>query len=133
MWYKTCVTRVEDEKAFSKVKDALVAHEIGTDYYVLATENGNLMACCSESLESLRNSENLIFFDEVIENVLKKQEELERRGIIPAGASTDYGVRHVKCLIQDALLFLGFPPKTDVEFFSLPKRLVNKINWISSK
>ncbi len=129
MWYKIRVTNLENEAAPHRVKYALIAHEKGTDYYVVATMNGNLMACGEEMISSLRASESLIIFDDVTKNILKQQGEAERMKLIPQGTATDHAVRQIKGLLENALLLLGLPPKENVEFFSLPKDIVENLHW----
>ena len=128
--YKICVAITESEPIPSKVKYALVAHEKGTDYYIVATNNGNLIACCPELIEIYRTSESLISFDEVTKNILREQEESERMKIIPPGTAVDHSVRLLRYLLADAIRFLGCPPKEDVEFFSLPNRIIEELHWI---
>lgn len=125
--------RTESEPIPYKVKYALVAHEKGTDYYILASNNGNLMACDQELLNSLRVSESLIFFDVIFENIVRQQDEYERTGIIHPGTATEHTIKEIRSLLSEALLLLGLPPKENVEFFSLPKNIVENLYWIPRK
>ena len=128
--YKIYVARTEDETIPHKVKYALIAHEKGTDYYVVATNNGNIMACCPELIEIYRTSESLISFDDVTKNILREQEISEKMKIIPSGTAVDRSVRLIRWLLDDAIRLLGCPPKENVEFFSLPKNIVEKLHWV---
>ncbi|MCL4382643.1 MAG: hypothetical protein M1575_01045 [Patescibacteria group bacterium] len=123
------MTDLENETAPRQVKYALFAHERGTDYYVLVTENGNLLACGQELIERLRFSESLISFDTVAENILKQQEEAERMKIVPPGTVPDHFARQIKGLLEDALRLLDLPPKENVDFFSLPQDIVETLHW----
>lgn len=121
---------IETESVPYKAKYALVAHEKGTDYYVLASSNGNLMACDHEFLDSLRTSESLTFFDVVFENIVKEQEKSEKMGIIPQNSATEHSIKQLMGLLEEALVLLGLPPKENIEFFSLPNNIVEKLHWI---
>lgn len=123
------MTDLESETAPHRVKYALFAHERGTDYYVLVTENGNLLACGQELIDSFRFSESLISFDQVAQNILRQQEEAERMKLVPPGTATDHFARQIKGLLEDALRLLDLPPKEDVDFFSLPQDIVETLHW----
>jgi hypothetical protein len=127
------MTRQEAETIPSKVKYALVAHERGSAYYIAVSTNGNLMACDQEFLDSLRTSESLTFFDDVFENIAMKQEEFERTGIFPPGTAADHSVKQLYDLLTEVILLLDFPLKENVEFFSLPKKIVENLHWIPRK
>jgi hypothetical protein len=124
------VFRTEGETVTCKVKYALVAHERGSDYYVAVSTNGNLMACDQEFLNSLRISESLTFFDDVYENIAKQQEQFERTGIFPPGTAADHSIKQLYDLLTEIILLLDFPLKENVEFFSLPKNIVENLRWI---
>lgn len=110
-------------------KHALIAHEKGTDNYVVAAVGGGLSACGQGVVDVYRREESLVPFEEVSRQVMADQIQLEKDGIIAPGSARDRFVRDMTDLLRRAIMYLGWPPKEKVEFFSLPDGIVDNLHW----
>lgn len=116
--------------AEGELKYALIAHEKGTDNYVVAAVGGTLVACGQGLVDVFRAEERLVAFDDVVKAVLAEQRMLEQERIIPPGSTEKRFVREMTDLLGRSVMYLGYPPKENVEFFSLPQIIVDNLNWV---
>jgi len=120
---------VKNEAGDHQLRYSLIAHEKGTDNYVVAAMSGTLMACGNGLVDGFRRTESLVAFDVLAKHLLAEQKLLEQEQIIPSGTAQDSFIRAMTDLLESTVMYLGYPPKEDVEFFSLPQGLVENLHW----
>lgn len=119
----------KEKKERGELKYCLIAQQKDTDYYVVATENGELKACSGDMAEQYRIAERLITFDTLIVNILTQHYDLESGGLIPEGSASERSAEKISHLLKDAIIFLGAPTNEDVIFFSIPDSIAKSLQW----
>lgn len=127
---------VERKEKFPKPegKFVLITHEKGTDRYILANLNGNLIECDEEELsQQYRYHEVLVSFETLKKNLWAKGRAMEKPHFLRPDRVVNYVNQSVNDIIKGAVEMLGSPPKERIEFFSVPKRIVSRFDWIPRK
>lgn len=124
-----------EREPISNGKYVLIAHERGSNLYVLAdSEYGNIIACNRKMLEEhYRYSESLTSFRTLVANLWRRGKENVRLGVIPKGGVEEYVEKEARRMFNWAIDMMGRPPKERVDFFSVPEEVVATLSWIPKK
>lgn len=115
-------------------KFALIAHERGIDKYILADEDGNLVECNEEVLANHYMYHEVLISFKTLEKILwVRGRAMERPHYLRPDRVVNYVNQSVNNIIEGAVEMLGSPPKERIEFFSVPKRIVSRFDWIPRK
>lgn len=124
----------KERAPISQKKYALIAHEREVDKYILTDENGNLEICNEEKLnKEYLYKENLVSFTTLARIWQQRGRAAERPHTLRPDLGDVYVWQKTKEIITRAVEELGHPPKERIEFFSVPKQAVRRLDWIPRK